>query len=761
LGLNHAKSRPVTLEATRGVKEFRMSEKGRFVLTASLLVAIAVGVASAAGEPPRAPVKRVVNTYWGVQVVDDYQYLEDMEDPEVKAWVREENAYTREWLDAYPGRDLLAARVRELLHSGSSGYFDLKCRAGTLFAMKHQPPRQQPFLIVVNSLDDPDSQRVAVDPNVIDPSGGTTIDFYEPSLDGRYVAVSLSKDGTEDGTVRVYNVANGQALPDAIPRVNGGTAGGSVAWTANGKGLYYTRYPYPGERPAEDLPFYQRIWFHTLGTGVSADRYVLGESFPRIAEIDLHASADGTRTLAEVSNGDGGEYEYWIHSPGGDWARLARFEDDIQQARFGPDGAVYLLSRRDAPRKKILRLAPDASDLAKAETVIPESDAAIESFTVGAEHIYVIEMWGGPTWLQVYDLRGRAGRKLDMGGLSSVTGLVVAGGNTALSGGGDGISGAGSDRDVALFRSESYTQPPAWYRYETGMGSPLRTALETTSPADYSDCEVRRESATADDGTAIPINIILRKGTPQDGTAPLLLTAYGSYGISQRPSFAAERRIWIEQGGIYAIANVRGGGEFGEAWHAAARLEHKKVTMDDLAACARYLVKQGYTTPKRLAIRGGSAGGLLVYGTMVYYPDLMGAVVAHVGIGDALRTELSPNGEFNVTEFGTVKDETQFHGLYAASPYHHIQDGVAYPAVLARTGMNDPRVEPWQSFKMAARLQATGTPNPVLLRVSMKTGHGGGTALSEQEAQIADVYSFLFRVFGMEYRRMPGAKRAE
>jgi prolyl oligopeptidase len=263
---------------------------------------------------------------------------------------------------------------------------------------------------------------------------------------------------------------------------------------------------------------------------------------------------------------------------------------------------------------------------------------------------------------------------------------------------------------------------------------------------------VRREFATADDGTRIPVNIVLRRGTPIDGTAPTLLYAYGSYGFSESPDFSAERRVWLEQGGIYVDASVRGGGEYGDAWHRAASLEKKMVSMDDLAACARYLVQRGYTSRERLAIEGGSAGGLLVYGTMVHHPDLMSAVVAHVGYGDVLRTELSPNGEFNTTEFGTVKDEKQFRAMFAYSPYHHVADGREYPSVLALTGLNDPRVEPWQSFKMVARLQATGTKNPVLLRVSAGTGHGFGTALSEEDQQRADVYTFLFDRLRAKYR---------
>jgi prolyl oligopeptidase len=709
-----------------------------FIACAGLLGVVGRGGSSEPGAPPVAPTRPVTDRYWGVEVVDDYQYLENTDDPEVLGWVKGQADYTRAHLEAYAHREPLASRVRALTHADTPEYWSIVHRAGLTFAIKKHPPKQQPFLVLLHSLSDASEQTVLVDPNAIDPSGGTTIDFYEPSPDGRYVAVSLSQDGTEDGTLHVYDVASRQRLPDEIPRVNGGTAGGSVAWTASSEGFYYTRYPYPGERSERDLHFYQQIWYHRLGADLSEDRYVLGETFPRIAEIELETSDDGRYIIAEVSNGDGGEYEYWLLRPSSAWIRFARFEDWIQQARFGADGAVYLLSRRGAPHKKILRMSVESPELALAVTVVEPSESVITTFVAASTNLYVGEMVGGPTRLRVCDLDGGTVRTLDMGDVSNVSGLVRMDGNRIL------------------VRAESYTSPPAWFVYSSDMESPEPTVLATASPADFSDCVVARVFATADDGTRIPINVVMRSGTPLDGTAPTILYGYGSYGISQRPNFSATRRVWLEQGGIYAFASVRGGGEYGDEWHRAANLEHKKTSMDDFAACARYLVEEGYTSREHLAIEGGSAGGLLVYGAMAHYPDLAAAVVAHVGIADALRTELSPNGEFNITEFGTVKDETQFHGMLAASPYHHVRDVETYPAVLSLTGMNDPRVEPWQPFKMTARLQATGPARPILLRVSLESGHGGGTPLSERDAQLVDVYSFLFKELGVEYRALGG-----
>ncbi|MFH1681520.1 MAG: S9 family peptidase, partial [Candidatus Eisenbacteria bacterium] len=304
-------------------------------LVLPLLAAAALFAASEEGSaPPLAPARPVVDRYWGVDVIDDYRYMESLDDPEVVEWMKGQDDHARRRLDAFPGREALAERVKDLMRAETSSYYGIVLRGGVTFAIKRQPPKQQAFLVVLGSLDKKDDERILVDPNVLDPEGGVSIDFFVPSPSGRCVAVSLSEHGTEDGTLFVYRVGTGEPLPDEIPRVNGGTAGGSAAWTASEEAIYYTRYPYPGERPKEDLPFYQQIWLHRLGTDVSEDDYVLGESFPRIAEIAFVSSGDGTGILARVSNGDGGEHEFWLLREDGSWTRFARFEDGIEEARF-------------------------------------------------------------------------------------------------------------------------------------------------------------------------------------------------------------------------------------------------------------------------------------------------------------------------------------------------------------------------------------------------------------------------------------------
>jgi prolyl oligopeptidase len=299
----------------------------------------------------------------------------------------------------------------------------------------------------------------------------------------------------------------------------------------------------------------------------------------------------------------------------------------------------------------------------------------------------------------------------------------------------------------------SYLEPPAWLQFDHEPQKLAKTGLVMTSASRFDDAEVIRAYATSKDGTRVPLNIVRRKGTKLDGTNPTLLYGYGGYSISEKPRFLAARaRVWLDQGGVYVLTNLRGGGEYGVEWHKAGNLTRKQNVFDDFLACAQYLIDQKYTTPQHLAILGGSNGGLLMGAALTQRPEMFRAVASFVGIYDMLRVELDPNGQFNVTEFGTVKDADQFKALYAYSPYHHVKDGTPYPAILFLTGGNDHRVNPMESRKMTARLQAANSSgHPILLRTSSNAGHGIGTSLDEQLEQNADVFGFLFDQLGVPY----------
>jgi prolyl oligopeptidase len=656
-------------------------------------------------KPPDTPLHSVTDEYLSVQVTDEYQWLENWEDPAVKQWSAAENARTREYLDHLPARPAIKERLRQLANTRSLTYSNLQFRAGMLFAKKHQPSLQQPVLVVMHSPDEPASARVIFDPNTASSKGSVAIDFFVPSFGGKYVAVAVSKNGSEDAEARVFEVATGKALRDVVPRVNFATAGGSIAWKADNSGFYYTRYPQGNERPPEDANFYQQIYFHKLGTPSRQDTYVLGKKFPRIAEIQLHASDDGRWLLASVGNGDGGQFAHYLMDTQRHWTQLTHFEDGIVAIKFGvADGALYLLSRKDAPRGQILRLPLSHLNLDDAKVVVPQTPggpeetdrASIENFVPTSNRLYVIDIVGGPSRLRVFDKQGKALPAPVVPPVSAIGQVVSVGGGEVL------------------FYVSTFLEPPTLYRFDASTGSTTRTPAQF-STVKFEDAEVVRDFAISKDGTRVPLNIIRRKGTTLDGSHPALLTGYGGYSINTKPTFTGSfARLWLDQGGIFVETNLRGGGEYGEEWHQSGKLTRKQNVFDDFLACAQYLIDQNYTSPSRLAVLGGSNGGLLMGAAFTQRPDQFRAVVSYVGIYDMLRVERDPNGPFNVTEFGSVKDPEQFKALYAYSPYHHVKDGTAFPAILMPTGENDHRVNPMQSRKMIARLQAadsSGRPN--------------------------------------------------
>jgi prolyl oligopeptidase len=677
--------------------------------------------------------------YRDVRVEDDYQWLENADDPAVRAWSDTENALARQWLDAAPNRQAIHDRVAKLMGESTPSWNALAIRGGTIFAYERRPPKQHAFIVVRKSLDDAPggaNERTLLDPDAIDPSGATAIDFFVPSHDGKLVAVSLSRGGSEAGDVHVYEVATGkERAGDVVTRVNSGTAGGSLAWKGDGSGFYYTHNPRDGERPKEDLAFYQQVWFHKLGTPTDKDTYAVGKDAPRIAEWELGASLDGKTITARARWGDGGEGEEWVLPPGGKWTQVATHTDHVRSMSAGDDGFLYLLSTDGAPRRKVLRTKASAPDLAHAEVVVPEGEVVVEDVVPTKSRLVLVEQLGGVESARAVPSNGKgAATKLEVPPVGSILGVARLGGD-----------------DVAI-QVVTFTTPPAWYRASTTTGAMTKTSLASTSSADFSGAEVVRETCTSNDGTAVPITIVRPKGAKLDGSNPTVLYGYGAYGINMTPWFSATNLAWLEQGGVWALAHIRGGGEMGEAWHLSANLTHKQNTFDDLYGCAQHLVDAKYTRPEKLAIEGGSAGGLLMGAEITQHPEAFKAVVTHVGIYDALRVERDANGAFNVTEFGTVTDPDQFAAMYAYSPYHHVKDGTAYPACLFLTGANDPRVLPYHSRKMVARLQEASTSDaPILLRTSANTGHGMGSPLSERIEQQTDVYAFLFTELGVAY----------
>ncbi|MDP2339679.1 MAG: prolyl oligopeptidase family serine peptidase [Deltaproteobacteria bacterium] len=708
-----------------------------------------------APEPPAAPLttksgapltKKIEasETHHGVVVADAYRWLEQPHEsaPDVKAFIDAQNTLARANLDAIPGRDAIKQRLQEILGAATTSYGSVIEVQKQLFAMKTQPPKQQPFLVVMADANAPEAERVVVDPNVIDPTGHSSIEWFRVSPNGKLVACSMSVGGSETGDAHVFDVVTGKEL-EVVPGVNAGTAGGDVGWLPDSSGFYYSRYPRGDDRPAADKLFYVQLFLHKIGTPTTADTYEIGKDFLRISEVFVDVDASGL-VLVSVQKGDGGEFAFHLRGKDGKWQRLANFEDRIVQMFFGPKSDLFAISRKDAPRGKLVHTTIAAFDLAKAKVIIPESKDTLVSdiwsddvVTIHGGRIWAQFQLGGPSELRVFDLDGkpRPGPKLLP--VSSVGGAVpLAGGDV-------------------LYANASFVEPNGWYRFasrakEGGANATTKQKISSVSPVDLSGVTVVREMAKSRDGTEVPVNILLPKGVGPGSSIPFLITGYGGYGVNIEPGFQTTRSIVLDRGVGVAVVNLRGGGEFGDDWHKNGALTKKQNVFDDFIAATEHLVAHKHALASKVAITGGSNGGLLMGAVVTQRPELFAGVASFVGIYDMLRVELEPNGAFNVTEFGSVKDKDQFTALYAYSPFHHVKEGTAYPPILFLVGANDVRVAPWHSRKMIARLQeASSSSQPLLLTTSFGAGHGIGSSLDETIAQNTDAYAFILRALGV------------
>jgi prolyl oligopeptidase len=717
----------------------------RFLL-AGAFVAATAAVAATIPAPPPTKTDATVDTVQGTQVADPYRWLENGDDPKVQAWSNAQNARTRAYLDHLAWRRSVKAKLARLIKAASPAYSQLIARGDKVFALYTDPKFQQPMLVTLNAAADPATRKTVLDPNKLDAKGLTAMDWFTPSFDGTRVAVSLSHSGSEDGTLHLYDVATGKEIDKPIPGVQFPTAGGSMAWTRNASGFWYTRYP-GAARAEADRHFFQQVYFHRLGDDVAQDQLVLGEKdgLERVSEIFLdtrYGNADG---FAAVQRGDGNEWAYYVlPAQGGAPIRVATYADKIDFATIGPDGAIYGICRCHAPNGRIVKLKPPFATeaLDTAPTIVPESNVAILSggaeeqrldLTLSHDRLFVRDIVGGPIQVRVFDLDGKPQGTLPLGDIAANDDIAPL-----------------ANGDV-LFNIETYTRPVYYARWHPATGKAEETALKVTSPVSFEDAEVVRGFATSKDGTKVPVSIIKPKNAKLDGTNPTLLYGYGGYGISQTPFFlGAGWRLWLDAGGIFADANIRGGAEYGERWHKDGMLTKKQNVFDDFAAVAHYLIDQHYTSPERLALRGGSNGGLLMGAEITQHPELAHTVISQVGIYDMVRWENDPNGAFNTPEFGTIKDLEQFKALYAYSPYHHVTAGTSYPAVLLMTGATDGRVNPMHSRKFAAALQAaTSSGRPILLRTSANSGHGIGSSLDERIAERTDELTYLFDQMGI------------
>ncbi|MGA8042815.1 MAG: prolyl oligopeptidase family serine peptidase, partial [Terracidiphilus sp.] len=533
--------------------------------------------------PPPTPVRPEFDYYFNAKIQDNYRWLEDGSSPEVTQWVAAQNTYTAAYMDRLPERNVILNELRQRIQKEHTNYAGFQVVRGRLFALRFDPGQPAPRLVVFSSPENIESEHVILDAANFLPGKTFQVDWYRISPDGRLAGLALSTGGSEDCSLYVVDTDTGRQVGEVVPRVSFATGGGDMAWNADSSGFYYTRYPQGSERPAEDMNFYQQVYFHRLGRQPSQDLYILGKDFPRIAETTFAPSPDHTHLIISVANGDGGQFEHFLLTPDGKIHPVTQFTDKIIYAVFGQDNSIWLLSRRNSNMGEILHIPGSEDRLDHAQLIVHASDASIEGhgtdpgrLFVAADRLYLTVIRGGPEEIRVYSLSGQHLSDVKTPPVASIGELVPDG-----------------DR-AFLFAATTYTTPQQWYR-ATGSGDPASLPFHVISDTSMDDIAVERVFATSKDGTHIPMTILMRKGTRLDGSSPALITGYGGFGISTTPFFAARWHPWFDHGAILAIANIRGGAEYGEDWHQAGMLTRKQNVFDDFAACAQYLVTHNYT----------------------------------------------------------------------------------------------------------------------------------------------------------------------
>ncbi len=706
------------------------------------LLGLAASLAFAAPpSPPVAPVVPVTDDYFGTEVTDNYRYFEDLKNPQVQAWMKGQADYARAVLESLPGRKSLLDRITAL-DKTLVEVSDVQQRGERYFYQKRRPEDQVPRLYYRDGLKG--SEHLLLDPAKLGTARAhAALDFYTPSWDGKLLVYGASLGGSEDSVLHLLDVSGRRSFKEAIDR----TSLSVVAWLPDNSGFFYLRYPKatPGMKPAE-TEYNSRTYLHKLGASPSGDgdSVVFGRGVAASVEVPegqgayILTAPDSPYALAVANqNLDQNPSTLYVARLDGingastPWTRIAEVSDQVTQFQLQGE-YLYFLTSKGAPHFKLARLALANPDLAHSSVVLPEGRAVLTGFAVASDGVYASARNGAATEVMRASSDGTQQHEVPLP--FNGTGTIAA---------------ADSRRTGALIDLTGWIEPDRIYRYDPANDATTVTGLMPAPPLDTSQLTAEEVLATSYDGTRVPLSIVRRKNAPRDGARPTLLVGYGAYGISYDPYFEPAFLSWIERGGVIAVAHVRGGGEYGEDWHRGGEKLTKLNTVFDFVACAQYLIDQHYTAPGYLAGQGASAGGIMIGGALTWRPDLFAAIIDLVGVTDTLRFEITPNGPPNTGEMGSVKTEDGFHGLYAMSPYAHVRDGVAYPAVLLHTGANDPRVDPWIVAKMAARLQAaSASGKPILLDVDSDAGHGFGSQRDQERKLWADQMAFSLWRFG-------------
>jgi len=696
--------------------------------------------------PPKAKVEPVEETLHGHKIVDPYRYMEDANNPDTRSYVEEELAYTRSVLDPLPGRDQINARLAQLLTIGNITAPQLG--GNYYFYTRREGKQNQPVLYVREGLNGTD--RALIDPNRLAADGTVALDWWFPSEDGKYIAYGTSASGSEESTLHIIETATGRVLPDAIER----TRFASVAWKNDNSGFFYTRHPRKGEVPAGEEVYHVKVFYHSLGADPAKDPLLFGEGRNAQDIPTVALSEDDRWLLITVFEG---------------WAKSEMYLQDLKagtppvELTTGKNfiyngevfrGKLYVQTNEDTPRYHVL--VADATNPKREnwKEIVPQSDAVLQEIGVFGGKLFAQYEHNAASELSLFDLQGK---KLSDISLPAIGSVFSAGGKW--------------DKNEVFFGFQSFNVPPSIYRIDltemghttangqdaeaSGFKPPALWAKVDAPSIDSSTYEVHQLWYKSKDGTSVPMFVVHKRGLEKNGKNPTLLTGYGGFNVSLTPTFSRSAFLWLEHGGVYAVANLRGGAEFGEDWHRAGMLDKKQNVFDDFIAAAESLISEKYTDKDHLAIQGGSNGGLLMGAMITQRPDLFRAVVCAVPLLDMLRYQNFQIAKLWIAEYGSAEDPKQFDWIYAYSPYHHVKAGTEYPAILFMTADTDTRVDPMHAKKMAALMQAeakngSDPERPILLRIETKAGHGQGKPVTKQIEEQTDVFSFLFWQLGVK-----------
>jgi len=686
-------------------------------LASLVVISLAASLAQSQSQLPpqkQSPASRrdnVQEVLHGVTINDPYRWLEDQNSPETRAWITEQNNYTHSLLDSLPGRSALENRLAALKKiEGIHSPFERNGR----FVYRRRKADQEQYVICMRD-GEKGKEQVLIDPNPMSAEHTTNVDIFDVSKDGKLLAYMLRAGGKDETEVRFLDLDTRKELPDVLPLA----LYFDVTFLPDRSGFYYSMILDEGPR----------VRFHKLGTPVGNDLDVFGKGYTKESIIVGDPSEDGRHLIILVCNGSAcDKAEIWLQ----DLAAKGPIEPLVKDidARFFPFAGgdhLFLQTNWQSPRGRVLAVDFAHPEREHWREVVPESDTAIDSVALSGGKIIVAYVKNATSEVKVFEPSGRLAGNLEFPALGSVT----------------DVQSKWENAD-AFIGFTSFTIPRTIYKFD--MGTRQRsTWYEPSVPLDSSKFEIKQVWVTSKDGTRVPMFLIHGKGLKTDGARPALLTGYGGFALNITPDFWPEAIVWAEHGGVAAQVNLRGGGEFGEAWHKAGMLGNKQNVFDDFIAASEWLVQNKYTNPAKLGIFGGSNGGLLVGAALTQRPDLYQAVVCWHPLLDMLRYDQFMMGKFWVSEYGTASDPEQFKWLYAYSPYQHVKPGTKYPAVLFMTGDGDTRVAPLHARKMTALLQsATGSDRPILLRYELAAGHAGGRSVTQDIGDSVDYLSFLF-----------------